>query len=116
MVLSKKCAKFDYGYFQNLVRYYQVQELFFALSVPLLSCNIYDTDFSSENLDTATKLTRRGCKSSSLTSNPFQTVDLDCSFYAQRYFLSNLAATCVDLFFYESRRIVSFHETLVTEL
>lgn len=72
MVLSKKCAKFDYGYFQNLVRYYQVQELFFALSVPLLSCNVYDTDFSSENLDTATKLTRAGCKSSSLTSNPFK--------------------------------------------
>ena len=35
MVLSKKCAKFDYGYFQNLVRYYQVQELFFALSVQI---------------------------------------------------------------------------------
>lgn len=61
MVLSKKCAKFDYGYVQNLMRYYQVQELFLvlALSVPLLPCNVYDTDFSSENLDTGTKLTRR---------------------------------------------------------
>lgn len=31
MVLSKKCAKFDYGYVQNLMRYYQVPELFFGL-------------------------------------------------------------------------------------